>query len=378
MDVRELMAANRGAALGIGDGDDCIHPAPDRWQRRFAAARALLDDTARVVALTRTQPTPADAGVPRADVLAGAAELRAAPSVGVLAGSYNPLTLAHLVLAAAARAQAGLDLVVWTMAAVTVDKERVERAAVADRLAQLAALASACPGAAVARTDHGLYVDQARAFRALLAPGARLSFVVGFDKIAQIFDPRYYADRDAALAELFALTDVLVAPRAGMGASTLAALLAQPENARFAPHVRFLAVPDDYAQDSSTEVRALAATAVPDDTDGVASSDRLRALAPPEGVALVATGAYRSGGPSLDRYVWRARWLRALSDWDDAELSEAPPLSVLTTIASEPSTRGALARRWLDVFAGAPDSASAGALAPDLPATPRALFAALT
>src|SRR5690242_15413697 len=180
MDVGNAMAANPDAEAGTGDGDHRIHPLADIWQRRFEAARALLDDTARVAALARTQRESSDdASAPRADVLAGAANLRAAQSLGVLAGSYNPLTLAHLALAAAARAHSGLDLVVWTMAAVTVDKERVERATVADRLAQLEALADAWPGSAVARTDHGLYVDQARAFRTLIAPGARLSFVVG-------------------------------------------------------------------------------------------------------------------------------------------------------------------------------------------------------
>lgn len=364
------MAANQSAARGIAYGDDRIHPSAGAWRQRFAAARTLLDDTARLAALARTPREgfePGDTSAPHADVFAGAADLRTAHSVGVLAGSYNPLTLAHLALAAAARAHAGLDRVVWTMAAVTVDKERVERAAVADRLAQLEALAAACPSAAVARTNHGLYVDQARAFRAQLAPGARLSFVVGFDKIVQIFDPRYYTDRDAALAELFALTDVLVAPRAGMGASALATLLTQPENTRFAPHVRFLAVPDTYTQDSSTEVRTLAG-AMSEDT--ATSSDRIRALAPPEGIALIATGAYRVADPTADPYLWRERWLRALSPWDDAALAGAPPLSLLTAIATDSSTRGDLARRWL--------AASDGTPASDLPATPRALFAALT
>jgi nicotinic acid mononucleotide adenylyltransferase len=360
------MASNQGTFPGVADGADYIHPPVETWQRRFEAARALLDDTAHVAALARTCPVPDDTSAPRADVLAGAVDLHAAHSVGVLAGSYNPLTLAHLALAAAARAHTGLDLVVWTMAAMTVDKERVERAAVADRLAQLEALAAAGPCSAVARTNHGLYVDQARAFRAQLAPGARLSFVVGFDKIVQIFDPRYYTQRDAALAELFTLTDVLVAPRAGMGASALANLLAQPENVRFAPHVRFLAVPDHYTQDSSTEVRALASET---SEDKAASSDRLRALAPAEGIALVATGAYHAEGISIDRYSWRERWLRALSAWDDAALAGAPSLSLLTAIAAESSARGALARRWL----AAPD----GTPAPGLPATPRELFAAL-
>ena len=43
---------------------------------------------------------------------------------------------------------------------------------------------------------------------------ALFDHIYGYDKVVQIFDPRYYDDRDAALDRLFALSSLLVAPRA--------------------------------------------------------------------------------------------------------------------------------------------------------------------
>ena len=41
-------------------------------------------------------------------------------------------------------------------------------------------------------------------------PTAELTLLVGYDKVVQILDPKYYDDRDAALHELFALARLLV------------------------------------------------------------------------------------------------------------------------------------------------------------------------
>src|SRR5262245_20878940 len=45
--------------------------------------------------------------------------------VGILCGSFNPLTLAHTELAEQAQKTFHLDTVVFTLAKVTVDKEQV-------------------------------------------------------------------------------------------------------------------------------------------------------------------------------------------------------------------------------------------------------------
>lgn len=310
--------------------------------RRYHAAVALLDDCSRLARLARAAATVVASDEPRAVELAGGRRLRAALRVGVFAGSFNPLTRAHVALANAARRAAGLDALIWACAAASVDKERVERAALVDRLAQMSAFVVGRQREALALLNRGLYVDEARTLRALLAPSTELTLIVGYDKIVQIFDPKYYADRDAALRALFSLARLLVAPREGEGAEALAALLAQPENRPFARYVRYLDVPAGYAHDSSTEARALAAETPAD----IAALSR---LLPPVGLALALhTGAYRPTMPTVDNpYTVRARWLDALATLPPTTARHLPPLSTLVKQTLAADDRGTHLRAWL-------------------------------
>lgn len=209
----------------------------------------------------------------------------------LIAGSFNPPTRAHLALVEAARA-AGADLVAFVVPLRSIDKETVEAATIDDRVALLDAIAARL-GAALALTNAGLYVDQARAFRALL-PMARLSFVIGFDKLVQIFDPRYYDDRARALDELVAHADLLVLPRAEAGEAEVAALLADPANRRWASAVTVLPAP-------ATLDPRLSATAV---RAGVPDADLDRVLPPESAAFLRRWQPYRPG-----RYDERRRAL---------------------------------------------------------------------
>ena len=313
----------------------------DEERTRYACASRMLDSPSLLGRLGAEAGELDPSAPPAARVLAGSARLRHAARVGVFAGSFNPLTEAHAALARAARAQAGLDVIVWLCATRTVDKERVERAALPDRLAQLVAYACAATAAAVALTNRGLYVDEARALRPVLAPHAQLSVLVGFDKIVQILDPRYYVDRDAALRALFAEANVLVAPRAGAGREALTALLARPENRPFGDRVAYLAVAPQHADDSSTAARQLSADARWDD---------VRALVVPEAYALAReTGAYgRDSGEEATRYAVRERWLAALSRLDPRARRTLPGLRELPRATGVPDARGAALRAWLD------------------------------
>jgi nicotinamide-nucleotide adenylyltransferase len=172
--------------------------------------------------------------------------------------------------------------VLWTISRVTVDKERVTRAPLDARLATLTALVAARPGDAVALINRGLYADQAQAVRDALPDLASLAIITGYDKIVQIFDPHYYADRTAALDELFGLAEVLVAPRGDADAADLAALLAQPANQPYAARVHFIPLDPRWRTRSSTEIR-----------DRIAHDQPIADLVPPESLALVDSGAYR-------------------------------------------------------------------------------------
>jgi nicotinamide-nucleotide adenylyltransferase len=142
------------------------------------------------------------------------------------------------------------------MSKQTVDKEMVEHPLIADRLMLLSEIVQRrLPHAGILLFNRGLYVEQARAMRASFPGVRRILFLVGFDKIVQIFDARYYEDRDGDLAELFRLAELLVAPRGTAGLEELNELLQRPENRRFAHSIQSIALNSTYRDISSSEIR---------------------------------------------------------------------------------------------------------------------------
>lgn len=146
----------------------------------------------------------------------GSAAARPA-DVGLVPGSFDPMTVAHEALAEGLGC--ALTLLVWSPA--TLPKEPGPGggpgAPLLDPEARVASLLAYAKGrreVAVGLCSHGLYVDQAEAAAAAF-PGAPLVFGVGSDKLRQLFDPRWYSDRDAALTRLFGLAEVAYAVRAG-------------------------------------------------------------------------------------------------------------------------------------------------------------------
>ncbi len=336
-------------------GANIIQPVSE-WQKRYDAAHNRLEDVLLLAQYQRLIDRCDPAAPPSAHIFMRTQVARRARRVCLLAGSFNPLTEAHVALANAARETAQLDVIIWVYTAITVDKERIVRAALPDRIGQLSAYVEnpADPESnLLALLNRGLYVDQANAIRPLLGVNAELFILVGFDKVVQIFDPRYYTDRESALHALFAQAKLLVAPRAGAGEADLAALLARHENTPFADNVLFIQVPPEYADESSTEARVLASG------NKVTSGDALRRLVTPEGIALIGTGAYTPPtatdivtAPSVDdvsdAYSWRQMWIRALArtpspvHWHDV-----PPLSAMLACTVAHDERGAEIRQAL-------------------------------
>jgi hypothetical protein len=123
---------------------------------------------------------------------------------GVYPGSFDPLTIAHVAIAEAARAQHRLDRLDLVISRVPLGKDHAAQSSVEDRLAALERLAEDRPWIGAAVTDLQHLVDIASGYDVL---------VMGADKWAQVQDPAFYeseAARDAALAGLPALA---VAPR---------------------------------------------------------------------------------------------------------------------------------------------------------------------
>lgn len=199
------------------------------------------------------------------------------PRIGLLAGTFNPLTVAHTALAeAAAAATAGCDRVILAMAPTSIGKEGLERAHPLDRLDWVATWARGRPWAVAAVASHPLLVDMAEAAG---RGGARVALIVGADKAAQLVDPVYYDDPEVALERLARAASLLVAERAG-----------HPAPALPFPSVP-LPTPDWVRARSSTQARGAAAAGrglaghVPDDVrDAV---ERSRAFDADEGAYAV-------------------------------------------------------------------------------------------
>jgi nicotinamide-nucleotide adenylyltransferase len=182
----------------------------------------------------------------------------------VFPGSFNPPTTAHLALLRQARHFARLEAVrgrgsMQLYAALSkhiVDKETVERPLLLDRILLLDnLLRRRFPHAGILLFNRGLYVEQAQAVHTSFPQVRRLLFLMGFDKIVQILDPHYYEDREAALHDLFALAELLVAPRGDEGEQSLDELLQRPENRPFARYIHVLPFDPAYRKVSSTQVR---------------------------------------------------------------------------------------------------------------------------
>jgi nicotinic acid mononucleotide adenylyltransferase len=238
--------------------------------------------------------------------------------VGILCGSFNPLTLAHTELAGQAQETYRLDCVFFTLAKVTVDKERVTGLSLEDRLLLLSLYAKGHDSSGVALVNRGLYVDQAQAFRSRLGAYVELQFIVGMDKLVQILDPKYYQDREAALQQLFALSSLIVANRGDMAEAEFEQLLDRPENRAYRPYVRFCPLPVGLADVSATAVRqALAAgesvtSQVP--RESAVFLGETRAFAPPR----------QCDGEVVDGYAVRQQLLTMLTAvrfWAEQEVN---------------------------------------------------------
>jgi len=226
----------------------------------------------------------------------------------VFPGSFNPPTLAHLALLRQARcfarhSDAGDWQIYAALSRQIVDKEAVERMTLLDRVYLLERVLK-CRGsrAGILLLNRGLYVEQAQAIRASFPSVQRLSFLLGFDKIVQILDPRYYRDREAALRQLFALAHLLVAPRGTDGAAELQSLLEQPENREFARFIHPLPLEARYRDISSTHARQQPTSdKVPEEVRDFLV--RTRPYAPP---------SILEGGTVGDPYAERTRLLQQL------------------------------------------------------------------
>lgn len=197
--------------------------------------------------------------------------------VALIAGSFDPMTIAHAALAEALTERA--ELVLFLYSVRTLPKQEGPRGRAGqpllsprDRVASLLAYVRLRPGLGVALCSHGLYADQAEAARAAF-PEAELLFGVGSDKVVQLLDPAWYEApsgerRDAALDRLFSLARMVYAGREGTDERLAEALV---EAERWRDRLEVITLPPEVAGVSSRAVR-----------DAVSRGREVEDLVPPE------------------------------------------------------------------------------------------------
>lgn len=181
-------------------------------------------------------------------------DARGLRSVAILPGAFNPPTLAHLELARAAR-ERGFDAVLFSVGTRTIDKEDAGGLSVAERLEVLSRLCGPEPRLGVVVQNRGLYVEQAEAVGTLVGRDCEITFVVGMDKVPQIFDPRYYDDVEGSLAALFARARLLVAARGALDRDALDRWLEAAQARPHAARLDWLELDPRWRDVSATAVR---------------------------------------------------------------------------------------------------------------------------
>jgi nicotinate-nucleotide adenylyltransferase len=160
--------------------------------------------------------------------------------VGIFAGAFNPVTVAHLALARAALSQVGE--VVFVLPKIFPHKP-YHGAPFAQRVEMLHAALANEPAFSIASADSGLFVEIAAECREAYGEDVRLTFLCGRDAAERVLNWDYGGPE--ALNKMLRQFDLLVAARRGEFEIVA--------NARHS--VKILALDGEFDHVSSTEVR---------------------------------------------------------------------------------------------------------------------------
>jgi len=168
--------------------------------------------------------------------------------VGILAGAFNPVTVAHVALARAALSH--VDQVLFVLPQAFPHKP-YHGASFAQRVQMLHAAIAEEPAFSVAAADGGLFIEIAAECREVYGGDAQLTFLCGRDAAERILNWDY-GDPDAA-TKMLREFNLLVAARGGE----------LDETSKFRHGVGILALNGQFDHVSSTEVRERIAQGLP-------------------------------------------------------------------------------------------------------------------
>ena len=160
--------------------------------------------------------------------------------LGILPGTFNPVTVAHVALADAALS--AVEEVAFVLPRMFPHKP-YEGASFDERLEMLCTALAGRGRFSVAASDRGLFVEIAEECRLAYGPTPHLTFLCGRDAAERIAGWDY--GRAGAFAEMLGGFDLLVAARGGE--------YQPPDELR--PAIRTLALDGDFTDVSSREVR---------------------------------------------------------------------------------------------------------------------------
>jgi nicotinamide-nucleotide adenylyltransferase len=175
--------------------------------------------------------------------------------LGIFPSSFNPITTGHMAILQGAAQIKSFREILLILDTQATDKE-IFGATLVDRLMMLQVLFEDHPRISVGVSNRGLFLSKAEVLKEMYPKGTDITFIVGYDTLARVFDPKYYEDRlETALDRLFASCIFMVANRGDYGREAVQWLMASGDNRRFKDKVHFLEIPNHLAQISSNRVR---------------------------------------------------------------------------------------------------------------------------
>jgi nicotinate (nicotinamide) nucleotide adenylyltransferase len=174
--------------------------------------------------------------------------------LGVFSASFNPLTNAHVKMIEEAQENYHLAEILLVLAKANVDKE-IFGLSLEERLLMIKLYAQERPQFSVAACSHGRFVEKVKAICPLYPKGTEIYFIIGYDTLKRVFDPKYYTNFESDLMELFSMSRFIVANRGGNDAEMIEAFLSRAENQPYAEKISLIELTPFYANMSSTEIR---------------------------------------------------------------------------------------------------------------------------
>lgn len=174
--------------------------------------------------------------------------------LGIFSGSFNPLTIAHIRLVEEACKQYHLDEILLLLAKSNVDKD-VYGLPLAGRMLILKLYAETQPNISIGVSSHGRYIDKVSALKLIYPTQTDFTFIVGYDTLVRIFDPKYYQNLHEELQHLFSQCRFIAANREEADINAIQQFLSRTSIQAYRQHVDYLLLPDDYAEISSSDVR---------------------------------------------------------------------------------------------------------------------------